>query len=462
LNRIVYAIVPTLGLLCQSCAAVDQFSTRTVDGNSNAQTANNQEVLLNIVRASQFQSLVWTPVNQYSGTQTETLSTILPTVFFGPNQPPADQIHSLSNTLSSGVTGNYQANPILTSAFQEGMLTPVDLRTIAKLSTLYPREIVLFALIQSITITNKNLRGGTTTLINDPEQNFIQKPAETINPNDLSNIRNDQCDAVVRSNTPLQNISDGYNCTYAKFKRLLDILLTIGLNVELITQADGSAKSTSPPAGAAGQTGQGSNTNTSTSSTVVGRFCISPGKSASSFQGTAAAALSSWLCTGAGETPKGSNTAVTTVTETKTEKTANGGVKVTTKQSTTPSAPNTGKNGCLNYDGVSGDTCVVVDLRSPAQYISYLGLWLKYHGVVETPDYATLPAQRVIGDQNYLVLTSTLGDSCYTSVTYQGLGYCVPQSATHTAMLMDIGTSLRNLNISPSDLNAPVTVRVTQ
>lgn len=87
LNRIVYAIVPTLGLLCLSCASVDQFSTRTVDGNSNAQTANNQEVLLNIVRASQFQSLVWTPVNQYSGTQMETLTTGLPTVFFGPHQP---------------------------------------------------------------------------------------------------------------------------------------------------------------------------------------------------------------------------------------------------------------------------------------------------------------------------------------------------------------------------------------
>ena len=339
------------------------------------------------------------------------------------------------------------------------MLTPVDLRTVAKLSTLYPREIVLFALIQSMTITNKNLPGGTTTLINDPEQNFIQEPTETINPNDLSNIKNDQCDAMVRSNTPLQNISDGYNCTYAKFKRFLDILLSIGLNVELIPQADGSAKSASAPAGAAGQTGQGSNTNTPTTPAVVGRFCISPGKSASSY-GTKAAALSSWLCTRADETPKGNSTAATTVTETKTEKTAEG-TKVTTKQSTTPSTPNTGKNGCLNYDG-AGETCVEVDLRSPAQYISYLGLWLRYQEVVETPGYITLPAQRVIGEQNYLILTSASRDSCYASITYHGLGYRVPQSVTHTAMLMDIGTSLRNLNISPSDLNAPVTVRVTQ
>ena len=459
LNRIAYAVSLTLVLLLQSCASVDQFSTRTEDGNANAQTANNQEVLLNIIRASQFQSLVWTPVNQYSGTQTETLSTVLPTAFFGPHRPAADQILSLSNSVSSGVTGNYQANPILTSAFEEGMLTPIDLRTMAKLFTLYPREIVLFALIQSVTVTNKRLDGGVTTLINDPEQNFIQQPKETVNPNDLNNIKNDQCDTIVRNDTPLQNISSGYDCTYAKFKRLLDILLSIGLNVELISQSDGTSKSVSATPAAAGATGQGSSSNTPPTPAVVGKFCISPGKWASSFK--ADTSLRSWLCTPPGEKPKGSGSAVTTVTETTTEKTADGGMKTTTTQSTAPNTQSAEKGGCLPYDGV-GETCIDFEIRSPAQFISYLGLWLKYQDAVETPNYITLPAQRVLGDQRYLVLNSMRGDSCYVSVVYHGFGYCVPESATHTAMLMDIGTALRNLNITPSDLNAPVTVRVTQ
>jgi hypothetical protein len=34
--------------------------------------------------------------------------------------------------------------------------------------------------------------------------------------------------------------------------------------------------------------------------------------------------------------------------------------------------------------------------------------------------------------------------------------------ATHSSMLMDIAVILRNLNISPTDLNAPISVRVAQ
>jgi hypothetical protein len=45
---------------------------------------------------------------------------------------------------------------------------------------------------------------------------------------------------------------------------------------------------------------------------------------------------------------------------------------------------------------------------------------------------------------------------------YDGQPYCVPLEATHTAMLMDLAVVLRNLNVQPTDLNVPATVRLAE
>ena len=141
-----------------SCASVDQFRSRVYDGNVNVQDAINQEVLINIVRASKYQSFSWNPVNQVNGAQSETLSTGLPTVNFGPHQTAAQQIYSISNSVSSGVTGSYQSSPLLSTNFQSGMLTPVDLKTFASLGTFYPREIIFYALIAAIDVVSLSTR----------------------------------------------------------------------------------------------------------------------------------------------------------------------------------------------------------------------------------------------------------------------------------------------------------------
>ena len=44
-----------------SCASVDQYGSRAYDGNLNTQSAFNQEVLKNIIRASKYQALSWNP-----------------------------------------------------------------------------------------------------------------------------------------------------------------------------------------------------------------------------------------------------------------------------------------------------------------------------------------------------------------------------------------------------------------
>lgn len=439
--------------LCASCASVDQYGSRIHDGNTNAQFATNQEILLNILRASRYESYVWTPVNQFSGGQMEAVNATLPTFFFGPHLPAADHIYSLSTALNSQVSGNYQSNPILTSTFQEGMLTPVSLKSIAKLMTVFPREIVLYALIQSITITRipSNI---STTFINDPVQNYIQRPQQQIDPNDLSQIKNEECESMAYHNSYVQNFSNGYNCTYAKFEDFLTYLMEEGLSVELVSQKN-------PSTAASPQ--QGQSAQASAASNLVGKFCFLPGSAASSIQGSGLSTLKDWICA-TSDGQSGSDDGTTpapklTVTQVVTKKTATG-TEITTTE--TPEQTSSRKKAVyVKIEGVN----VLLDfnIRSPAQFLSYLGLWLRYANVVETPRYRTLTAQRVLGNQRYLdIVSGTNSGGCYSAVTFESAGYCVPQGATHTAMLMDLAMVLRNLNISPSDLNAPVTVRLSQ
>src|SRR5262245_39939000 len=140
-----------VGLL-GACALVDQYGSRAYDGNLNTQNAINQEVLLNIVRASRYQSISWNPATQITGSQTETLSTGLPTINIGPAQTAANHIYSITNSLSSGVNGAFTTTPLATTAFQTGMLTPVGLKTVAALTTYYPRDVVFYALIAAIDV----------------------------------------------------------------------------------------------------------------------------------------------------------------------------------------------------------------------------------------------------------------------------------------------------------------------
>ena len=83
---------------------------------------------------------------------------------------------------------------------------------------------------------------------------------------------------------------------------------------------------------------------------------------------------------------------------------------------------------------------------------------------IHSPAYDTVPAARIWHDGPYLKILPVNGPSnaCYASATYEGQTYCVPLEAAHTSMLMDIAVILRNLNITPTDLNAPVSVRIAE
>jgi hypothetical protein len=210
--------------LSGSCALVDQYGSRAYDGNLNTQNAINQEVLVNIIRASRYQSVSWNPASQIQGGQTETLTTTLPTIFIGPNQP-----NSIGNSVASGLTGGYTTAPLATTAFQAGMLTPVDLKTLASLATYYPRDAVFFALIAAIDVKSVS-NGRYSRLINDPSAAYYDSRY-------ASDLDQSRCDELFQRAGPQVFFTrpDGSEaCSYAKFVNLLHILIKNGLYAELV------------------------------------------------------------------------------------------------------------------------------------------------------------------------------------------------------------------------------------
>src|SRR4029077_1812159 len=128
-----FATSLTALMLLSGCAAVDQFGSRVYDANLNSQNALNDETLLNIVRASKYHSPNFIGISQITGGQSEQLTTGLPTVSIGPGQTAANHVYQISNSVVSGATGGYQSNPLISTAFQNAMLTPVSQRTVAQL-----------------------------------------------------------------------------------------------------------------------------------------------------------------------------------------------------------------------------------------------------------------------------------------------------------------------------------------
>jgi hypothetical protein len=52
---------------------------------------------------------------------------------------------------------------------------------------------------------------------------------------------------------------------------------------------------------------------------------------------------------------------------------------------------------------------------------------------------------------------------CTVDITYLGEEYCIPSEASlNTGIVFQILQALRNLSISPTDLNTPFSVRVVQ
>jgi hypothetical protein len=464
MNIIIYRTVCLLfvAALTGSCASVDQYGARAYDGNVNTQDAFNKEVLANIVRASQYQALSWNPPSQITGGQSESLATALPTITTGPHQM-APYIYSITNSLTSGVSGGFTTAPLATTSFQAGMLTPVDLKTIASLATYYPREAIFYSLIAAIDLKTESTPSKYARLINDPSLAYF----DIRHPNDLDQS---QCNSIIQSAKRKLNKSDVFfkaslddsthQCSYEKFLNLLSVLVQAGLYTELV-----QIPAQQPAQAQANQS----------NIVTVGGFCFNKNLAAGNLvQSTDFRPCGLDKKQNVGGTIVSSN-AVTNKSDDRVVNTNIESATKTTTTTTTSILPVTGHNFRVEFTGI-GWVDITFEMRSPNGFLSYLGSWLKFGDKVPfqryerddsgelklVPYYDTVQAQQIFNDGPYLSILNINGPSvsCYSSVTYEGQTYCVPSGATHTSMLMDIAIILRNLNITPADLNAPVSVRV--
>lgn len=431
-----FSFVPVLAavlMVLGGCGAVDQYGSRIYDANLNSQNALNQEILLNIVRASQFQSANFMAISQVSGGQTEMVSTGLPTISFGPGQTAANHVYQVSNSVQSTVQGGYQSNPLISTAFQNGMMTPVSYRTVALLAASRPREIVFFLLLDGIEIVQGDKHAY---LKNDPSQDPVLNKAD----------QSLTCGQILDKQFKEKRfeVFPGAECSYTKFSFLLTSLIGNGLTADLDESSATNAAASS-----------GSTSSTANANGLPGRLCFNPGLAGQLVQKRPYPFEN--LCG-----PKTPKQAKPTLTQTVSSsvKTSEGKTETTNSTSTTGALPQATQSKSVLFNlPYLGQAEIRFIFRSPLAVINYLGIFLR-----EPIDFAyvSAPAKRVlpVGDP-YLDVVPISSSGCYTSLNYMGRSYCVPAASKHTPMIMDIIESLRNLNIQPTDLNSALTVRLS-
>jgi hypothetical protein len=413
-----------LCIVLGSCASVDQFGSRIYDGNVNSHYASNQETLLNVLRTSKYQSTTFVAISQIAGGQAEALSTGLPTVTFGPHQTAAQQTYAITNALSSTVTSSYQANPIITTSFQEGMLFPVSFKDLALLVGAHPREIVYHAVIDSITVSHN---GRVALFRNHPRDND-HSDSDVLG---KAKSYDYSCDDKLRDTNSYWSVEEMFenpdNCNYAKFVRWLQLYDDYGFTAELVP--GGSAGAAPSPGTNTVNTPTASQQNATKIPESGGKLCFDPTLGSSRFT-TGSPEL---RCDAVLEkAPSGSS--------------APPGSKPPPRRVKFSSV----------FQPYGRVTLEFIKLRSPLGVFEYVGqAW----GTTDDVPFLSDAANQLKGPLVDIVEGS--GSGCLASAAFSGRNWCVPVDAEKTSVLFDILQELRNLNVQPSDLNSAFTVRVS-
>jgi hypothetical protein len=402
-------------LLLAGCSAVDQYGARIHDVNVNSQDALNGETLLNVLRAEKHETPNFVAVSSVTGGQSETLTTGLPTVTFGPEQTIAQHQYAVSNGVSSVANSSFVSNPIQSTGFQDGMMSPVTLRQLAQLLASHPHDLVFYTVIDTLVVADAS--GKTVTLYNDPDDNLPpdgdgEKPGSCPAPGGP--------DGGVDYAWSRADIFDHPDvCSYAKFKHMMVLLMTYGLSAEIISPADQAAVTQSLP-----------RTNSATGKSAV----------QSDSKGSPAASGSAGIfCFDNSYRDMGYSHRNTDL-----------------DCDVSPKLRNHTKEFTFGNQDYGYVTLKYVKMRSPLSIYSLIG---KLRHTSDQPYWVSRTTRRIPG--KFVEIDEGKLTDCYTSVDFAGHHYCVPRGAEKTAVVFDILQQLRNLNIQPSDLNSAFNVHVT-
>ncbi len=223
MRRWKWALVPVTALLViaalGSCSIVDDFSGRAVDFNMQAEQAQEQALLLNIVRASLRRPMQFTGLQSITGTASisggSTFSFPFGEATHRPKGAVSPDVAGLSGTISGGPTFIV---PVLdTQEFYEGILAPISLQVFDYyLQQGLPAEVMFDLFVSKIVIT----QGAG---INCRDTSFSNSVSDDVE--------------------------------FDQFQAILDVLLAAGLSTEHVETVSSfgpaiSAKSLAPKGGA--------------------------------------------------------------------------------------------------------------------------------------------------------------------------------------------------------------------
>ncbi len=153
------AATPMLAAGLAGCALVDNFSGRAIDYNLQAEQAQEQQLLLNVVRASQRRPMQFTGLQSITGTASASGNSTLTTPFgeamHRPKGAVSPDIFSLGGSISGGPTFIV---PVLdTQEFYQGILSPISLQVFDYyLQQGFPKEVLFDLFVSKIVVTQKS------------------------------------------------------------------------------------------------------------------------------------------------------------------------------------------------------------------------------------------------------------------------------------------------------------------
>jgi hypothetical protein len=142
-------LLPVATTVLAACSVADQYSGRAVGYNVEAEQAQQQALLLNIVRASMGRPMQFTSVQTITGTASVMASGGLLTIPFGPHIAGTPNTGSLTGSVSGGPTFTV---PVLdTQEFYQGILSPIPGQILdLYLNSGYPRELIFSLFVERI------------------------------------------------------------------------------------------------------------------------------------------------------------------------------------------------------------------------------------------------------------------------------------------------------------------------
>ncbi|UCF50917.1 MAG: hypothetical protein JSV48_15155 [Bradyrhizobium sp.] len=225
-----YCVIVSVSLFLGACAVMDyQLEPRAGVINHQTDNARNNEILLNIVRASYSQPLNFVPISKTSGTQSTDLKVGLPTFTLGPAQTITQkQFAFAGNSWENSSNGSFDSVPLASHDFYANMMSPIALETANALIHMgYSRELVLNTMIASIRVEGGgDVREFRNDPFGEPGPDTCPETGEHYGPQPVG-LLNASLYAPQRLNAITAK------CEYHRFQFLMQAGMAWGLNVQV-------------------------------------------------------------------------------------------------------------------------------------------------------------------------------------------------------------------------------------